>query len=115
MLLICFSVDAPESLENVEAKWLKEVRRYCPRVPVVLVANKSDLRTDPAIVSELATHKQTPVSLERGEEVSRRIGAHAYMECSAKLKDGVRAVFDTAVRAALQKRSKPKARNCTIL
>ena len=42
VILICFSVDQPESLQNVYS-WAEEVRHHCPGVPVVLVANKEGL------------------------------------------------------------------------
>ena len=45
VILLC-SVDEPESLYNVESKWAKEIGHYCRGVPVVLVANKSDLFED---------------------------------------------------------------------
>ena len=44
MFLVCFSVT--ESLENVKAKWVPEVRHHCPKVPIVLVGCKADLRKD---------------------------------------------------------------------
>ena len=37
VIMICFSVERPESLENVEAKWIGEVEHYCPDVEVILV------------------------------------------------------------------------------
>jgi hypothetical protein len=37
VIMICFSVERPESLENVEAKWIGEVEHYCPDVVVILV------------------------------------------------------------------------------
>ena len=39
VILICFSVDRPESLQSVYS-WAEEVKQHCPGVPVVLVANK---------------------------------------------------------------------------
>lgn len=39
--MICFSVERPESLENVEAKWIGEVDHYCPEVRIVLVGKSS--------------------------------------------------------------------------
>lgn len=43
-VIICYSIDAPESLANVTEKWLPEVRFFCKDVPVILVGNKKDLR-----------------------------------------------------------------------
>lgn len=40
--------------------------------------------------------------------------AFGYLECSAKTKDGVREVFETATRAALQVKKK-KRRPCLLL
>jgi Rho family, other len=45
VILIAFSVDTPDSLENVTVKWIEEVRSICgPGVPVLLVGCKTDLR-----------------------------------------------------------------------
>ncbi|KAJ8306988.1 hypothetical protein KUTeg_015072, partial [Tegillarca granosa] len=41
ILIVCYSVEKPASLENVRTKWLPEVRHYCPSVPVILVACKT--------------------------------------------------------------------------
>ena len=37
VILIGFSVDSPDSLENVRHKWIEEAREQCPDVPVILV------------------------------------------------------------------------------
>jgi GTPase SAR1 family protein len=39
--MVCFSVERPESLENVEAKWIGEVDHYCPDVMIVLVGESA--------------------------------------------------------------------------
>ena len=46
--------------------------------------------------------KQHPVKHYEGCEMADEINAFAYLECSAKTKDGVREVFEVATRAALQ-------------
>ncbi|XP_074050993.1 rho-related GTP-binding protein RhoB [Macrotis lagotis] len=104
VVLLCFSADSPDSLENVPEKWVPEVRHFCPSVPIILVANKKDLRHDEHVRGELARAKQEPVRTEDGRAMALRIQAHDYLECSAKTKEGVREVFETATRAALQKR-----------
>ncbi|XP_018428028.1 PREDICTED: rho-related GTP-binding protein RhoB isoform X2 [Nanorana parkeri] len=107
VILMCFSVDSPDSLENIPEKWVPEVKHFCPNVPIILVANKKDLRNDEHIRNELARMKQEPVRIEDGRAMAIRISAYEYLECSAKTKDGVREVFETATRAALQKRHGP--------
>ncbi|XP_043826403.1 transforming protein RhoA-like isoform X3 [Dromiciops gliroides] len=59
--------------------------------------------------------KQEPVKPEEGRDMANQIGAFAYMECSAKTKDGVRAVFEMATRAALQARPQKKKTECLVL
>eukprot|EP00061_Rhincodon_typus_P002749 g18363.t1 len=58
VILICFSVDNPDSLRNIPDKWMPEVRHFCPSVPVVLVGNKKDLRSDQRVWKELARSKK---------------------------------------------------------
>ncbi|CAL8128682.1 unnamed protein product [Orchesella dallaii] len=116
VMLICFSIDSPDSLENVLEKWSPEVKHYCPNVPIILVGNKKDLRTDPETIAQLAKSKQEPVKFDAGFAMAGKIGAYAYLECSAKTKEGVQEVFETATRAALQvrKKIKKRGRRCII-
>lgn len=43
-IMLCFSVDSRDSLENVESKWVGEIAENCKGVKLVLVALKCDLR-----------------------------------------------------------------------
>lgn len=115
VLLICYSIDSPDSLENVPEKWVPEVRHFCPNVPFVLVGCKCDLRDDQKTIDELAKSSQKPLSLKEGAEVGLKINAHDHLECSARGKDNVRAVFETATRAALTAKSKKKKAGCALL
>ncbi|XP_029352758.1 rho-related GTP-binding protein RhoB isoform X2 [Echeneis naucrates] len=107
VILMCFSVDSPDSLENIPEKWVPEVKHFCPNVPIILVANKKDLRNDESVRTELSRLKLEPVKTEDGRAMAMRIGAYDYLECSAKTKEGIWEVFETATRAALQKRTTP--------
>ena len=72
-----------------------------------------DLRNDSSTIKELGKMKQEPVKPEEGRTMAEKINAYAYLECSAKSKEGVREVFETAARAALQVQKKRK-RVCSI-
>ena len=113
---MCFSIDSPDSLENIPEKWTPEVKHFCPNIPVILVGNKKDIRNDENVKAQLARSQIKPVSYDEGRQMAERIGAVAYMECSAKTKEGVREVFETATRAALRSKKKPKwKKKCAIL
>lgn len=114
VVLMCFSIDSPDSLENIPEKWTPEVRHFCPNVPIILVGNKKDLRNDDHTRRELNKMNQDVVKWDEGKATAEKIGAFAYIECSAKNKDGVRDVFETATRAALQVR-KGKKSFCSTL
>ncbi|MCJ8741375.1 hypothetical protein PDJAM_G00070100 [Pangasius djambal] len=115
VILMCFSIDSPDSLENIPEKWTPEVKHFCPNVPIILVGNKKDLRNDEHTRRELSKMKQEPVKPEEGRDMANRINAFGYLECSAKTKDGVREVFEMATRAALQAKKRGKKNGCLLL
>ncbi|KAI9155400.1 GTP-binding protein rhoA [Paramyrothecium foliicola] len=117
VILICFAIDSPDSLDNVQEKWISEVLHFCQGLPIILVGCKKDLRYDQKTIEELRKTSQKPVSPEEGEEIRKKIGAYKYLECSAKTNEGVREVFEHATRAALLSRSSRKSshKKCMIL
>ncbi|KAL9108634.1 MAG: hypothetical protein Q9227_006580 [Pyrenula ochraceoflavens] len=114
VILICFAIDSPDSLDNVQEKWISEVLHFCSGLPIILVGCKKDLRHDRRVIDELQKTSQKPVSPEQGEEVRKKIQATKYLECSAKTNEGVREVFESATRAALLLKKKEK-KKCRIL
>ncbi|CCA66705.1 related to GTP-binding protein of the rho family [Serendipita indica DSM 11827] len=104
--MLCFSVDNPTSLENVESKWIDDIIQYCRGVKLVLVACKCDLREDPATLEKLASQGKNVVVYEEGLAVARRINASRYLECSAKHNRGVTEVFTEAARVSVNARAK---------
>merc|ERR1712131_9643 len=103
VILICFSIDSPNSLYDIEENIAPEISYKCPNKPIILVGNKKDLRRE----SPDQCLKTTD-----GEKMATKIGAVAYIENSALTMDGVKNVFDLAVTAAVPE--KKNQWNCTI-
>ncbi|KAJ1676521.1 GTP-binding protein Rho1, partial [Spiromyces aspiralis] len=114
VILICYAIDSPDSLENVQEKWISEVLHFCSGLPILLIGCKMDLRNDPRTIEALAKSGLSPVTEQQGMAVAQKIGAHKYIECSAKLNINVKDVFEAATRAALLIKIKKK-RACLIL
>jgi len=103
VILIAFSIDTPDSLDNVTVKWNEEVRSICgSSIPVILVGCKRDLRDDAgANAGASSTTEQQFVQTRQGQLVAQEIGARTYKECSALRNEGVDDVFESATRAAM--------------
>ena len=95
VILICFAVDSPDSLDNVQEKvrhlqssainselllssimstvtddnvslqWISEVLHFCQGLPIILVGCKKDLRYDQKTIEELHKTSQKPVTPEQ--------------------------------------------------
>lgn len=111
VVLICFSIDRRSTLENIPAKWVPETKNFCPNAHIVLVGIKKDTRNDPSEIKRLHEMKREPVTSQEGQAMAEEIQAFAYIECSAKTKEGVKEVFETAARAALQVKKGKKERS----
>lgn len=104
-IMLCFSIDSKDSLENVESKWVGEIAENCQGVKLVLVALKCDLRQQNPDDEEGADgqpkEKKDLIDYNQGLEVARRINALRYLECSAMRNRGVNEAFTEAARVAL--------------
>lgn len=120
VFLLCFSVITPSSFDNIKSKWYPEISHHCPDAKTMLVGTKIDLREDKETLENLKGEKlPTP---EMGQQLAASIGAVAYLECSALTQEGLRRVFEEAIRAVIGRDggdgSGPKTRKkrgCTIL
>ena len=119
--IMCFSIGSPDSLRNIKKKWMPEVRRICPTgttlcqmilcvptvsclfsfvlVPMLLVGNKKDLRNDIDARFHLAESNLGKINSRDGVAMAQKIGAYAYVECSANQNDGVKEVFQKALES----------------
>lgn len=98
LVIICFAIDKPETMEDVVSKWYPEVKEQCPNVPVMLVGCKSDMRHE---IKSMTTDKPKPtfVTYDQGLKTAKLIGALVYSETSAKTSQ--RSVNDVMEVAAL--------------
>jgi len=106
VFLVAFSIISPHSFDNVKSKWWPEIQHHAPGVPIILVGTKSDLRNDQSMIQQLSAKGMSIIKAEEAQTRAEEIGAVKYLECSALTQEGLKNVFDEAIRAAL---NKPKA------
>ncbi|VDK48302.1 unnamed protein product [Taenia asiatica] len=97
VFMLCFAVDQRSSFDSVAEKWVPHIKEMCPVVPILLVGCQIDVRTSSSVSS---------TTYSEGEALARKIGAVAYMECSACDNTGVDAVFDRAAQIAAGTKTK---------
>ncbi|KAK9459922.1 small GTPase superfamily [Lipomyces oligophaga] len=116
-IMLCFSIDSRDSLENVQTKWTAEIAEHCAGVKLVLVALKCDLRSSGTEGPSEGDPRRSYISYDEGLAVAQKIGALRYLECSAKKNRGVNECFTEATRCALSAKSKedPPDGGCTIM
>ena len=101
VVLLCFSIAAPDSMANIAETWMPEMKCFCPGVPLVLVGTKKDLRYSPDVENNLARINQHPVTYEEGLNCAKECGIADYIECSALNNDCVFEVFHTACKLTI--------------
>jgi Rho family protein len=126
LIMLCYSVDSKDSLENVESKWVGEIADNCPDVKLVLVALKCDLRENSedeeeegaegaAADGQGQAEKKPTINYDQGLEVARKINALRYLECSAMRNRGVNEAFTEAARVALSVKKERDEGGCVIM
>ncbi len=111
VFLICFSINTATSFENIKNKWYPEIQHHAPGVPFILVGTKLDTRSDNK------SNDGKFVSKAMGEALKDELKAFKYLECSARTQEGLKQVFDEAIRCVLisQSNAAVKKRKCLIL
>ncbi|XP_048361757.1 rho-related BTB domain-containing protein 1 [Sphaerodactylus townsendi] len=107
VVVLCFSIANPNSLNHVKTMWCQEIKHFCPRTPVILVGCQLDLRyADLEAVNRARRPLARPIKRgdilppEKGREVAKELGI-PYYETSVFDQFGIKDVFDNAIRAAL--------------
>jgi len=115
--------------ELVTKKWLPELRKFLPDVPIVLCCTQTDRRTDGNFINDArkkneaakqAEDLQYFITSKEAMEIAVRYHCAAYVECSAVTGEGVKNVFDTCIAAAvmpqdrIKKHVMTKKKNCSV-
>ncbi|RCN34293.1 Ras family protein [Ancylostoma caninum] len=114
VFVLCFSIVSPVSFDNVATKWIPEIRQHCPDAPILLVGTKLDLR-DEANPRSTGTEDRPPITKSQGQKCAQKIKAVKYLECSALTQQGLKQVFEDAVRAVINPKPLKQKKSCTLL
>ena len=99
VFLLCFSVVSLPSFENIKSKWHPEIIHHCPEATTMLVGTKIDLREDKETLESLKGEKLP--THDNGTALAKEIGAKMYLECSALTQEGLKRVFEEAIRSVI--------------
>lgn len=103
VFIVCYSVVNKVSYQNIASKWHPEIVTHSKQTPIILVGTKIDLREDPGQARRLAASGDSFLTRKEGEDMRNRIKAVKYMECSALNSDGLKGVFDAAIKLVVKK------------
>ena len=101
VFFVCYSIDLPNSFKDVKLKWISEISNHSPNISVILVATKSDLRSNKLTIEKLKKNKQIFVPYKDGVRLAKQIGAAKYLECSAHEQNEVNEVFEKLIHSVL--------------
>jgi small GTP-binding protein len=89
VVIVAYSMDAPESLPNIHEVWAPEVMTYAPNASIILVGLKSDM-----------IHKIDPIY---ASNIAESIGAVAHIPCSSIQMKNVNELFNCVFNTAYNK------------
>lgn len=116
MFLLCFSLTSKVSLDNIKTKWIKETKSHSPNAIYMLVGTKLDLREDEDFVERMKTNTNDKiVTTEDGLKYMNELKCHDYKECSALTTDGLKEVFESAMKAVLEQNENEDMRYKIVL
>jgi GTPase SAR1 family protein len=127
VIILCFSVVRPDSMENIVTKWLPELNKFIPDVLIVLVGTQCDLRDNNSTIANIknvadvdgnnnnlnnTNNKPRHISTREGEELRQKIKAYKYIECSAITQLNIKEIFDTCCEAYANSQKKKVQPSC---
>ena len=106
VFVLCYDVSNFELFPWIKTFWVdKELRPFDPKIPIILVATKIDLRGRDC----------KTVCREEGEALAEEIGAAGYFEISSLKMEGLEELFRQICIVALRHRKEKLKKNCLIL
>eukprot|EP00924_Labyrinthula_sp_SR-Ha-C_P005201 maker-scaffold_1-snap-gene-24.17-mRNA-1 protein AED:0.24 eAED:0.24 QI:219/1/1/1/1/1/3/74/211 len=96
VFLVVYSVIDRESFDNVESKWVKDIKEKGEKdVPFIIVGNKVDIREQGGATD--------CVSQAEGKKLKNATNAAKFFEVSALLQQGLKETFDGAIYLAYER------------
>nr|XP_057946675.1 rho-related GTP-binding protein RhoU-like [Doryrhamphus excisus] len=116
VFILCFSLVNPVSFDNINSKWIPQIRARNPTSPIILVGTQSDLLHNVDVLIHLDERCSKPVGSHQAKRLARRIRAYNYIECSALTQHHLKEVFDCAIFAAMkQKHNCAKSKKLSLV
>jgi len=107
VVLLCFAIDQPESLQNVKNKWIVKAKKYLQQYypesydyKLVLVGLKDDQRIN-YLTRRGPNAMDSAVAYRDACKVAIDIQANAYFECSTHRPSSIQLVCDMCIKMAL--------------
>lgn len=86
-------------------QWYPELQENVGNVPKIFVGNKIDLRDEYMAVKK--DPKEAPIMKETARKIIEEEFQCKYMECSALTQQGLKNIFDEAMRIVMKAKMKP--------
>ncbi|CAG9317431.1 unnamed protein product [Blepharisma stoltei] len=104
IIIVCYSMISLPSLLNVRAYWYPEIQENnVNHVPVILVGTQKDQINHYSI--EARNNRQEPAPDNRAQHLCAEVGFYSWLPCSALTQEGLKQVFDEAIKVCLKKNS----------
>ncbi len=103
VFLLFYSILSPHSFKNAKAKWAEELSRLAPGSQIALIGTKLDLAENEMLRAQLGMQGAQPITEAEGDAMAKEIGAFGHFRCSAMTQEGLKQVFDAAIRHAIKK------------
>lgn len=109
VIIICYSMISVPSLLSIRAHWHMEIQESnINHVPVILVGTQKD-QVDPYSI-DVMSNRADPVPNNRAQYLCSELGYYSWLPCSALTQEGLKQVFDEAIKVCLKKKSSNFAR-----
>ena len=103
--ILCYSVFSSTSLQNIENKWIPEIKKQFPETPIILVGTKSDLRAE----SQGSCIPQAQVN-----EKVIELNCISHVECSALKQEGLESLLEHIITAYLNSYQSNSPKTCPM-
>lgn len=99
VFILLFSLASDTSFENVSSKWYPEINLEYPNIPIILAGEGLNFRNNAAIRERAGINNI--ITYDQGLTKAKEIGAYKYMEYSVFTQEGLKELFNEAVRAGM--------------